>query len=320
MPIYDHVTELIGGTPLLRLQTITASLAAEVLVKPEYLNPGGSVKDRIARRIIEAAERSGELAPGGTIVEPTSGNTGVGLALYAQRHGYRCIFVVPDKVGEDKRAVLRAYGAEVVVTPTAVPPEHPDSYYSVSDRLVREIPGAYKPNQFFNENGPLSHYETTGPEIWRDAGEGLTHFVAGVGTGGTISGTGRYLKEVSEGRVRVVGADPEGSIYAAGGPIHPYHVEGVGEDFYPGVYDPSVIDEFFTVSDADSFAMTRRLAREEGLFVGGSSGMALAAAVRLAEDLPAEARVVVLLPDSGRGYLAKAFDDEWMREHGFDPQ
>ena len=320
MPIYDHVTELIGGTPLLRLHTITASLAAEVLVKPEYLNPGGSVKDRIARRIIEAAERSGELAPGGTIVEPTSGNTGVGLALYAQRHGYRCIFVVPDKVGEDKRAVLRAYGAEVVVTPTAVPPEHPDSYYSVSDRLVREIPGAYKPNQFFNENGPLSHYETTGPEIWRDAGEGLTHFVAGIGTGGTISGTGRYLKEVSEGRVRIVGADPEGSIYAAGGPIRPYHVEGVGEDFYPGVYDPSVIDEFFTVSDADSFAMTRRLAREEGLFVGGSSGMALAAAVRLAEDLPAEARVVVLLPDSGRGYLAKAFDDEWMREHGFDPQ
>lgn len=321
MPVYDHVTELIGGTPLLRLHRISSSVAPEILVKPEYLNPGGSVKDRIARRIIEAAERSGELAPGGTIVEPTSGNTGVGLALHAQRRGYRCIFVVPDKVGEDKRAVLRAYGAEVVVTPTAVPPDHPDSYYSVSDRLVREIPGAYKPNQFFNENGPLSHYESTGPEIWRDLDGHLTHFVAGVGTGGTISGTGRYLKEVSGGRVQVVGVDPEGSIYAAGGPIHAYHVEGVGEDFYPGVYDPAVIDEFVTVGDAESFAMTRRLAREEGLFVGGSSGMALAAAMRLAERLPEpeaeRARIVVLLPDSGRGYLGKIFDDDWMREHDF---
>lgn len=320
MPVYDHVTELIGNTPLLRLHRITASLAPEVLVKPEYLNPGGSVKDRIAGRIIDAAERTGELRPGGTIVEPTSGNTGVGLALHAQRRGYRCIFVVPDKVGEDKRAVLQAYGAEVVVTPTAVAPDHPDSYYSVSDRLVQEIPGAYKPDQFFNENGPLSHYETTGPEIWCDTEGGLTHFVAGVGTGGTISGTGRYLKEASGGRVRVVGADPAGSIYAAGGPIHPYFVEGVGEDFIPGVYDPGVIDEFFTVTDAESFAMTRRLAREEGLFVGGSSGMALAAAVRLAECLPETARIVVLLPDSGRGYLGKIFHDGWMREHGFDPR
>jgi cystathionine beta-synthase len=289
-----------------------------VLAKVEYLNPGGSVKDRIATRIIDAAEADGLLAPGGTIVEPTSGNTGVGLALVAQQRGYRCVFVCPDKVGEDKLNVLRAYGAEVVVCPTSVAPDHPDSYYSVSDRLAREIEGAYKPNQYENPHGPRSHYETTGPEIWEDTEGRVTHFVAGVGTGGTITGTGRYLKEVSEGRVRVVGADPEGSVYS-GGTGRPYLVEGVGEDIWPGAYDPSVPDEIIAVSDAESFAMTRRLAREEGLLVGGSCGMAVVAALRVARDLGPDDVVVVILPDGGRGYLGKIFNDTWMRSYGFVP-
>jgi len=312
----NSVVDLVGDTPLVKLNRVTEGLRATVLVKVEYLNPGGSSKDRIATRIIDAAEASGDLRPGGTIVEPTSGNTGVGLALVAQQRGYRCVFVLPDKVGEDKRNVLTAYGAEIVVTPTAVAPDHPESYYSVSDRLVREIPGAYKPNQYANPNGPRSHYETTGPEIWRDTEGQVTHFVAGVGTGGTISGTGRYLKEASDGRVRIVGADPEGSVYS-GGTGRPYLVEGVGEDFWPSAYDAGVPDEIIAVTDAESFAMTRRLAREEGLLVGGSSGMAVVAALRAARDLTEDDVVVVLLPDGGRGYLGKIFNDRWMRSYGF---
>ncbi|GAB6940249.1 cystathionine beta-synthase [Isoptericola variabilis] len=326
----EHISELVGHTPLVRLARVTDGLSATILAKVEYVNPGGSVKDRIALKMVEAAEASGELRPGGTIVEPTSGNTGVGLALVAQRKGYDCVFVCPDKVSEDKRDVLRAYGARVVVTPTAVPPDHPDSYYSVSDRLVTEIPGAWKPNQYANPNGPLSHYESTGPEVWADTDGRVTHFVAGVGTGGTITGTGRYLKEVSADRadagpVRVVGADPAGSVYS-GGDGRPYLVEGVGEDFWPGAYDPTVPDEVIAVTDADSFAMTRRLAREEGLLVGGSCGMAVEAALRLARRLEeedaaaaADAVIVVLLPDGGRGYLSKIFSDTWMRSYGFLP-
>jgi cystathionine beta-synthase len=319
----EHVMDLVGNTPLVRLGAVTAGLDPLVLAKVEYFNPGGSVKDRIALRMVEAAERSGELRPGGTIVEPTSGNTGVGLALVAQRKGYRCVFVCPDKVSEDKRNALKAYGAEVVVCPTAVPPEHPDSYYNVSDRLVKEMEGAWKPDQYSNPENPASHYHSTGPELWRQTDGRITHFVAGVGTGGTISGTGRYLKEVSGGRVRIIGADPEGSVYS-GGTGRPYLVEGVGEDFWPTTYDRDVADEIIAVSDADSFVTTRRLAREEGLLVGGSCGMAAAAALRLAErlsDRPGgqDAVIVVLLPDSGRGYLSKVFNDQWMASYGFLP-
>lgn len=320
MRIAQHVSDLIGNTPLVRLNSVVPEGCATVAAKIEYLNPGGSSKDRIAVKMIEAAEEAGLLKPGGTIVEPTSGNTGVGLALVAQRKGYHCVFVCPDKVSEDKRNVLRAYGAEVVVCPTAVPPEHPDSYYNVSDRLVREIEGAWKPDQYSNPNGPASHYETTGPEIWADTDGKITHFVAGVGTGGTITGAGRYLKEVSGGRaigeVKIVGADPEGSVYS-GGTGRPYLVEGVGEDFWPSAYDPSVVDEVIAVSDAHSFEMTRRLAREEGLLVGGSCGMAVVAAIRLAEKVGPDGLVVVLLPDGGRGYLSKVFNDAWMSSYGF---
>lgn len=316
MKYADSIVDLVGDTPLVKLQHVTEGVVCTVLVKLEYMNPGGSSKDRIASRIIDAAEAAGDLKPGGTIVEPTSGNTGVGLALVAQQRGYKCVFVVPDKVGDDKIDVLRAYGAEVVVTPTSVAPDSPESYYSVSDRLTREIPGAFKPNQYENPNGPRSHYETTGPEIWRDTDGTVTHFVAGVGTGGTITGTGRFLREVSEERVRIVGVDPEGSVYS-GGTGRPYLVEGVGEDIWPGSYDPSVPHEIVAVSDAESFAMTRRLAREEGILVGGSSGMAVVGALRVARDLPADAVMVVLLPDGGRGYLAKIFNDGWMRSYGF---
>lgn len=310
------VLDLVGNTPLVRLNRVTTNIRATVLVKLEYLNPGGSSKDRIATRIIDAAEEDGLLKPGGTIVEATSGNTGIGLALVAQQRGYRCIFVMPDKVGEDKRAVLTAYGAEIVVTPTAVTPEHPESYYSVSDRLAAEIPGAFKPNQYANMNGPRSHYETTGPEIWRDTEGRVSHFVAGIGTGGTISGTGAYLKEVSAARVQIIGADPEGSVFS-GGSARPYLVEGVGEDFWPQAYDSSIVDQVITSSDAESFAMTRRLAREEGLLVGGSSGLAVSVALKAAESLPADAVVVVLLPDGGRGYLGKIFNQRWFDSHGF---
>jgi cystathionine beta-synthase len=316
MQYYESMADLIGNTPLVRLTSVARDLAPTVLAKIEYLNPGGSVKDRIAVRMIEAAEESGELRPGGTIVEPTSGNTGVGLAIVAQKRGYDCVFVLPDKVSQDKINVLTAYGARVEVCPTAVSPEDPRSYYSVSDRLVREIEGAWKPDQYSNPNNPRSHYETTGPELWTQTDGRITHFVTGVGTGGTISGTGRYLKEVSDGRVQVVGADPEGSVYS-GGTGRPYLVEGVGEDFWPSAYDKSVTDEIVAVSDRESFLMTRRLAREEGMLVGGSCGMAVVAALRVAERLTADDVVVVLLPDGGRGYLGKIFSDEWMADYGF---
>ena len=316
MEVYESLIDVVGNTPLVRLRSVAAAVPAPVLAKIEYLNPGGSVKDRIALRMIEAAEASGELKQGGTIVEPTSGNTGVGLAIAAASRGYDCVFVVPDKVAADKINVLRAYGARVEVCPTAVAPEDPRSYYSVSDRLTQEIPGAWKPNQYANENNPRSHYETTGPEIWTQTSGRVTQFVAGVGTGGTISGAGRYLKDVSDGRVQIVGADPEGSVYS-GGTGRPYLVEGVGEDFWPSTYDPTVCDEIVAVSDRDSFTMTRRLAREEALLVGGSCGMATVAALRVAERLTPDDLVVVLLPDSGRGYLSKVFNDEWMADYGF---
>lgn len=317
MKYANTVLDTIGDTPLVKLNKVTESVAATVLVKVEYFNPGGSSKDRIATRIIDDAEAKGLLKPGGTIVEPTSGNTGIGLALVAQQRGYRCVFVVPDKVSEDKRNVLLAYGAEVVVCPTAVAPESPESYYSVSDRLAREIPGAFKPDQYSNLNGPLSHYETTGPEIWRDTEGKITHFVAGVGTGGTISGTGKYLKEQNPA-IKVIGADPEGSVYS-GGTGRPYLVEGVGEDFWPTAYDPSVVDEIIASSDAESFEFTRRLAREEGLLVGGSSGLAVASGLKAARELGPDDVMVILLPDGGRGYLGKVFSDKWMRSYGFLP-
>ncbi|MGK5680946.1 cystathionine beta-synthase [Actinoplanes sp. URMC 104] len=314
MRYYDNVVDIIGDTPLVKLNKVTDGIAATVLAKVEYFNPGGSVKDRIALRMVLDAEKAGLLGPGGTIVEPTSGNTGVGLALVAQQRGYRCIFVCPDKVSEDKRNVLKAYGAEVVVCPTAVAPEDPRSYYNVSDRLAREVPGAWKPDQYSNPANPRSHYEETGPEIWKQTEGRITHFVTGMGTGGTISGVGRYLKE--QGPVRVVGADPEGSVYS-GGTGRPYLVEGVGEDFWPANYDREICDEVIEVSDSDSFEMTRRLAREEGLLVGGSCGMAVVAALEVARKAGPDDVVVVLLPDGGRGYLSKIFNDDWMARYGF---
>ncbi|GAB2986515.1 cystathionine beta-synthase [Nocardioides montaniterrae] len=319
MDYVESLLDLIGNTPLVRLhRSLDVEDGPLVLAKVEYLNPGGSVKDRIATRMIDAAEASGELQPGGTIVEPTSGNTGVGLAMVAQSRGYQCIFVCPDKVSEDKRNVLKAYGAEVVVCPTAVAPEHPDSYYNVSDRLASQ-PGAWKPDQYSNPNNPRSHYEETGPEIWRQTEGRITHFVTGMGTGGTISGIGRYLKEQNP-EIQVIGADPAGSVYS-GGTGRPYLVEGVGEDFWPETYDRSVADRVIEVSDADSFAFTRRLAREEALLVGGSSGMAAYAAKQLAAELAEAGRndavIVVLLPDSGRGYLSKVFNDDWLAQYGF---
>jgi len=313
---YPTVLELVGHTPLVRLQRIVPAGSATVVVKLEYLNPGGSIKDRIGITMIEAAEREGKLKPGGTIVEPTSGNTGTGLAIAAALKGYRCIFVMPDKMSQEKISLLRAYGAEVVICPYAVAPESPESYYSVSDRLAEEIPGAYKPDQYTNPANPDAHYETTGPEIWEQTGGELDALVIAVGTGGTITGVARYLKEQKPG-LFVVGADPEGSIYTSGDRMHPYLVEGVGEDFWPKTFDPSVVGEWVTVSDRDSFLTARRMAREEGLLIGGSGGTAVHAAVEVAKRLGEGKTVVTLVPDSGRAYLSKFYDDNYMIDLGF---
>jgi len=315
MDVADSLVELIGNTPMVRLDRTARDLECTLVAKLELFNPGGSSKDRIALAMIEAAERDGALKPGGTIVEPTSGNTGVGLAIVAARRGYNCIFVCPDKVGAEKIALLRAYGAEVVVCPTSVSPDHPESYYSVSDRLAREVPLAWKPDQYHNPNNPRAQHDTTGAEIWEQTRGRVTHFVAGIGTGGTVTGIGRYLKERNPA-VQIVGADPEGSVYS-GGTGRPYLVEGIGEDFWPTTYDPSVVDRVVAVSDAQSFSTARRVTREEGLLLGGSGGTAIAAALVVGRDLSPDAVVVVHIPDSGRGYLSKIYNDAWMADYGF---
>jgi cystathionine beta-synthase len=314
--IRESALELIGETPLVRLSRLEPDLSTPLVAKVEFLNPAGSVKDRPALAMIEAAERDGALRPGGTLVEPTSGNTGLGLAMVGALRGYKVIAVMPDKMSREKIDTLRAFGAEVVVCPTAVEPDSPQSYYRVADRLTEEIDGAFQPNQYFNPANPEAHYRSTGPELWRQSAGRVTHFVAGVGTGGTISGVGRYLKE-QDSAIEVVGADPEGSIYS-GGPVHPYRLEGIGEDFWPESLDRGVIDRYVTVSDRDSFLMARRLVAREGLFAGGSAGTALCAAVQVARrvDDP-EAMVVTLIPDGGRAYVSKVYNDSWMREHGY---
>jgi cystathionine beta-synthase len=313
--IAGSLLELVGNTPLVRLGRVGADLACDLVAKVELFNPGGSVKDRPAIAMIDEAERAGQLKPGGTIVEPTSGNTGVGLAIVAAQRGYRCIFVMSDKMSDEKVALLRGYGAEVVVCPTAVPPEHPDSYYSVADRLTRETPGAFRPNQYYNQANPAEHERSTGPEIWRQTAGRVTHFVAGVGTGGTITGVGRYLKAQNP-KIQVIGADPEGSVFS-GGTGRPYLVEGVGEDFWPPTYEPEVVDRVVMATDAESFHAARRVTREEGLLIGGSGGTAVHAALVVGAELGADDLVVVLIPDSGRGYLSKVFNDEWMTRFGF---
>jgi cystathionine beta-synthase len=316
---YPTVLELVGRTPVVRLDKLSPPGGAQILAKLEYLNPGGSVKDRIGLPMIEAAEREGTLRPGGTIVEPTSGNTGVGLAIAAAIKGYRCIFVMPDKMSQEKIALLRAYGAEVVITPTAVAHDSPESYYSVSDRLAEEIPGGFKPDQYSNMSNPEAHYRVTGPEIWEQTGGGdVDAIVVSVGTGGTISGLGRYFKE-RKPEVLIVGADPEGSVYTArsDADLHPYLVEGIGKDTWPETMDPEVVDEWIRVSDRESFLWARRLAREEGILAGGSGGTSLVASIEIARRLGAGKRVLTMIPDSGRNYLSKFYDDNWMLEHGF---
>ena len=314
MEFSDSILDLVGHTPMVRLQKVARGVKPTILAKLEQLNPGGSVKDRIALTMIEDAERSGLLKPGGTIIEPTSGNTGHGLAMVAAIKGYNMVFVMPDKMSAEKISLLRAYGADVVVCPTNVERESPQSYYSVADRLSHEIPGAFQPNQYFNPRNPEAHYRTTGPEIWEQTEGKVDVFVAGMGTGGTISGVAKYLKEKNP-EVRIVGADPEGSIYS--GPVHPYKVEGVGEDFMPGTMEIGLVDQVVQVTDKQSFVAARRLAREEGILVGGSSGMALHAALEVARERDADDLIVVLFPDTGRNYLSKFFSDEWMRQNGF---
>ena len=315
MDVLDTFLDAMGRTPLVRLHRVTRGVRPQILAKLEILNPGGSVKDRIGLRMIEAAERAGLLKPGGTIVEPTSGNTGHGLAIAAAIRGYRCIFVMPDKMSQEKVALLRAYGAEVVITPTAVPPESPESYYRVADRITEEIPGAFQPNQYFNRENPDAHYETTGPEIWEQTDGTIDVLVAGIGTGGTISGAGRYLKE-RKPDLMVVGADPEGSVFSGDDP-RPYLVEGIGEDFWPETFDREVVDRYIRVSDRDSFLTARAITRQEGILVGGSSGTALHAALEVAPELDGDATMVVIFPDSGRNYLSKLYSETWMLQYGF---
>jgi cystathionine beta-synthase len=315
---FPTVLELVGNTPIVRLDSVGRAVEPQLLAKLEYVNPGGSVKDRIGLAMIEKAEAEGKLKPGGTIVEPTSGNTGVGLAIAAAKKGYRCIFVMPDKMSQEKISMLRAYGAEVVICPTAVPPDSPESYYSVSDRLAEEIPGGFKPDQYSNMSNPEAHYLHTGPEIFEQTGGEIEAIVISVGTGGTISGVGRYFKE-HKPEVLIVGADPEGSVYTAQEErdVHPYLVEGIGKDTWPKTMDPAVVDEWVRVSDRDSFLTARRLAREEGLLVGGSGGTTVWAALEIAKRYGPDAKILTMIPDSGRSYMSKFSDDNWMLEHGF---
>ncbi|HEY5110842.1 MAG TPA: cystathionine beta-synthase [Acidimicrobiales bacterium] len=315
MDVAESPLELIGHTPMVRLANVGRDLKCDFIAKLETTNPGGSSKDRPALTMVLAAERDGLLGPGSTIIEPTSGNTGVGLAIVAAQRAYKCIFVMSDKMAPEKIDVLRAYGAQVVVCPTAVAPEHPDSYYSTAERLTRETPNSFRPDQYSNPNNPRAHYETTGPEIWEQTKGRVTHFVAGAGTGGTISGVGKYLKEMNPA-IRVIAADPEGSVFS-GGAGRPYLTEGVGEDFWPKNYDPTLVDEVIAVSDADAFSMAREVTQREGILIGGSGGTAVAAALRAARSLPEDAVMVVLIPDSGRGYLSKIFNDTWMTDFGF---
>jgi cystathionine beta-synthase len=315
MDVADSPLELIGKTPMVRLGRIGAELKCDLIAKLETTNPGGSSKDRPALTMVTAAEHDGLLGPGSTIIEPTSGNTGVGLAIVAAQRGYKCIFVMSDKMAPEKIDLLRAYGAEVVVCPTAVAPEHPDSYYSTAERLTKETPNSFRPDQYSNPHNPRAHYETTGPEIWAQTKGHVTHFVAGAGTGGTISGVGRYLKEQNP-NIKIIAADPAGSVYS-GGAGRPYLTEGVGEDFWPANYDPTLVDEVIAVSDADAFAMARAVTQREGILIGGSGGTAVAAALKAGTTLPDDAVVVVLIPDSGRGYLSKIFNDTWMSDFGF---
>ena len=314
MPIAADILGLVGNTPLVHLSRLGHGLRPRIVAKLEMLNPGGSVKDRIGLAMIEEAERRGDLKPGGTIVEPTSGNTGVGLAIVAALKGYRLVCTLPDKQSQEKRDILRAYGAEVVICPTAVAPDSPLSYYKVAERLAKELPGGFMPGQYWNQQNVLAHYQTTGPELWQQTDGKITHFVLGVGTGGTVTGAGRYLKEQNRD-ITIVGADPEGSIYT--GEVHPYKTEGIGEDFWPGTFDPKLVDRWITVSDRDSFLTARRITREEGILAGVSSGTAMHAALQVAKELDETAMVVVLLPDSGKSYLSKLYNDEWMRQNGF---